>query len=217
MRSGVVIALVVAGSLLAAACGSPVPASSIAPSGLPSAASPSSSLVAPSASPASASRPPGTLSASAVGSGLAVDPALLELLPPTLSGLDRQTDPDVDAQAFADPALRSIGTAGASALYADPSSGDFAYVTLIRLVGGRIANSAFRDYRDSFDAGACSQAGGVSGNAETTLGGRQTFIGSCGGGLLTYHALIPTAGVLLSISSGGDRHLGEQLASSVAG
>jgi hypothetical protein len=195
------------------------------PSEVPeSAASTAYASVASSAAPPPAASPSPSAASSASsssprpsGSGLPIDPTLLDLLPASLAGLDRQSDPEVDAHAFGDPALAAIGTAGASAIYADPSSGDFAYATLIRLVGGRISDAAFRAYRDSFDTGACSQAGGVGGNAQATLGGRTTYIGTCGGGLRTYHALLPHAGVLVSISSAGARGLGEQLAAAVAG
>jgi hypothetical protein len=203
-------------------CGSSPSPSAVA-SG-PGSATPSASTtpsVVPSGSSASASGPsaPGPPSPSPPrsGSGLPIDPSLLDVLPATLAGFDRQTDPDVDARAFADPALQAIGTAGASAIYVAPTSGDFAYATLIRLIGGRIADASFRSYRDSFDAGACSQAGGVSGNAEATIAGRRTYIGSCAGGLHTYHAVLAHAGVLLSISSAGDAQLGQRLVSAAGG
>jgi hypothetical protein len=198
---------------LVAACGSPAPTTSPSADSAPAAAT--------SASPSTASSPrapsPPAGSSTPTGSGLTLDPTLVDLLPAALAGLDRQTDPDVDAHAFADPALRSIGTAGASAIYIDAASGEFAYATLIRLLDGRISDAAFRAYRDSFDAGACSQAGGPSGNAEATIAGHRTFIGSCAGGLHTYHAVLPNAGLLLSISSAGDGTLAPQLLAAVHG
>ncbi len=212
MRSRVgAAALVLVVALAPAGCGAPTPSPPVAESAPASGSVTPSRLPEPSPEATRSAAASANASASSAGSGLAIDPALLDLLPPTLAGLDRHVDRDVDARAFGDPALRAIGTAGASALYADPATGDFAYATLIRLIGGRIGDSAFRAYRDSFDAGACSQAGGVAGHAETTLGGRRTFVGSCAGGLLTYHAVIPSAGVLVSVSSAGDRRLGEQL------
>jgi hypothetical protein len=176
---------------------------SIAPSSSAS-SSHASSSPAPHLSPSVA---PGSR-----GPSIAIDPALLRLLPATLGGLDRQTDPAVDAQAFADPTLAVIASAGASALYVDPASGAFAYATILRLRAPTIDESAFRAYRDSFDSGACSQAGGVGGNAQAVLGGRTTYIATCNGGVRTYHAVLPTAHAILSISSVGANRLGEQLA-----
>jgi hypothetical protein len=150
------------------------------------------------------------------GAAIAIDPALLDLLPSTIGGLDRQTDPGVDAQAFADASLAVIASAGASAVYVDPASGAFAYATILKLRGSTIDDAAFRAYRDSFDAGACSQAAGVAGNAQAVLGGRTTYIATCNGGVRTYHTVLPTAHAILSISSVGANRLGEQLAAATA-
>jgi hypothetical protein len=192
---------------------------SIAPSGLPS-DGPSSSApatAAPSvpASPGGSVSAPASASAATTSSVLAIDPTLLELLPATIGPLDRQTDPDVDAHAFADPALARIATAGATALYADPGTGDFAFATVLRLRGSGIDERTFRDYRDSFDEGACSQAGGVGGRAQAEIAGRTTYIGSCAGGVFTYHTVVPSSNALLSISSAGAKRLGEQLVAAV--
>jgi hypothetical protein len=179
--------------------------------GVPSAVGSPGVRSTPSSAPSSPSRPP-----SSVGPAIAIDPALVGLLPRTVGGFDRQTDPAVDAQAFADPSLAAIASAGASALYVDPTSGAFAYATLLRLRGPTIEEAAFRAYRDSFDSGACSQAGGVAGNAQAVLGGRITYIATCTGGLLTYHAVLPIAHAILSISSAGPNRLGEQLAAAAS-
>ena len=144
---------------------------------------------------------------------IAVDPGLLDVLPAQLDSLDRQHDPTIDAGAFADPSLPGIATGGVTALYIDPPTGQFAYAAVIRLASGDLTDAQFRDWRDTFDAGACAQAGGVGGHAEATIGGHDTFIGTCTGGLTTYHTLLASRGLLVSISAVGDRRLGEQLVS----
>jgi hypothetical protein len=141
-----------------------------------------------------------------------IDRTLLDVLPPTVDGVARRTDATVDAEAFGDPTLPAIASAGAAALYLDAPSGDFALATLLRLRGATLDETAFRAYRDSFDRGACSAAGGVARNAEAQLGGRPTFIAACATGLFTYHALLPAARAVLSISSGGAGRLGEKVA-----
>ncbi len=171
----------------------------------------------PAGSPAVSAPIASATQATSASAAIRVDEGLLDALPDRVAGLDRQVDRDVEAQAFADPSLASIATAGAAALYGDQTSGDFAFVTVLRLAGGRIDDGAFRAYRDSFDAGACSQAGGVAGHAEAQLGGRETFIATCGGGVRTYHALLPASGAILSISSLGTKNLGAQLAAAAKG
>jgi hypothetical protein len=102
-----------------------------------------------------------------------------------------------------------------TALYIDPPSGQFAYAAVVRLATGDLTDAQFRDWRDTFDAGACAQAGGVGGHAEATIGGHDTYIGTCTGGLTTYHTILESRGLLVSISAVGDRRLGEKLVSAL--
>ena len=69
----------------------------------------------------------------------------------------------------------------------------------------------YRSWRETFDQGACSQAGGVAGSAETTIAGHTSFIGHCTGGVLTYHAYLASGDVIVSVTSLGDRRLGERI------
>ena len=52
--------------------------------------------------------------------------------------------------------------------------------------------------------------GGVRGNAESEIDGRQVFIGSCNSGVLTYH-LRYGEDVIVSLTSLGERRFGEQV------
>jgi hypothetical protein len=140
-----------------------------------------------------------------------VDPALLEVLPAAIDGLDRQTDPELDAQLATDPQLMASARGFAIAIYIDPESGLFAYASVIELKEGVFGDAFYRDWRDSFDEGACSQAGGVGGNAEAAIGGHRTFIGSCAGGLRTYHTYLDERRLLVSVSAPDERRLGEQV------
>jgi hypothetical protein len=78
-------------------------------------------------------------------------------------------------------------------------------------VPGTWSEAWFRDWRDSYDEGACGQAGGVAGNAEAALGGRTVYIGTCAGGLRTYHAWLEGRGLLVSAFSVGKGRYGERL------
>ena len=152
--------------------------------------------------------------ASPIGSAIPVDTGLLESLPRSLDGLERQTDPSVDTTIARDANLAMLARSFATALYIDPKSGDFAYVSLVRLAQ-TLSEEAYRDYRDSFDEAACAQAGGRSGTAIATLGGRQVDIGTCAGGVTTYHTLLDD-GVILAVSALGQRKLGEKVLASLA-
>ncbi len=119
--------------------------------------------------------------------------------------------PESDADAVGDVAVVEYGEAVVTALAADPGTADFVYATVVRLRPDVFDDELFRDWRDSFDEGACSQAGGVTGRAEATLGGRTVHIGSCAEGVRTYHVWLAARRVLVSASSLGERRLGEVL------
>jgi len=137
--------------------------------------------------------------------------ALLAILPPSVDGLEVVENPDGEAAALGDPLLATIGSAIAAGFAIDPASGDFVYAVVVRLLPGAMDEAGFRDFRATFDDGACSQADGVARTAETRIGDRTVYIGTCVGGLRTYHVWLEDRGVLVSASAVGERRLGELL------
>jgi hypothetical protein len=168
-----------------------------------------------SASPLAYTPPPVVVPVSPGQSGssgpVAIDPSLLDHLPAQVDGLDVMRSPEYDALAVADPAVVAYGEGIATAIVADPASEAFATVTIVRFRPGVLNDGRFRDWRDSFDLGVCERAGGVTGNAEASIGGRLTYIGTCGEGVHTYHVRLDDSRVLVSVSALGDRRLGELL------
>jgi hypothetical protein len=148
--------------------------------------------------------------ASGAISPIPTDAALLNLLPAKLDGLDRQVDPSVNATIAADPDLARLARSFATALYIDPATSEFAYASVVR-VTKPMSEAESRSYRDSFDAAACSQAGGLARTAEAAIGAHQAFIGTCVGGVRTYHVLLDGGAMILSMSEAGDRRLAERL------
>jgi hypothetical protein len=51
----------------------------------------------------------------------------------------------------------------------------------------------------------------VTGHDQTSIGGRTTYVGRCGGGVLTYHVRLDTEDAIVSVSSLGKSLLGEQI------
>ena len=143
--------------------------------------------------------------------GIAIDATLLEVLPATVDGIAFAESADGEAEALGDPALAAVGERFAAALAVDPASGEFAYAVVVALRPGVMTDELFRDWRDSYDEGACSQAGGVVGRAEAHIGGRTVHIGSCAGGVRTYHVWLREPALLVSASAVGERRLGERL------
>ena len=184
------------------ACGPTTPTPTLAaPTAAPSTAAPST--------PAATSMPSGPASVGTSG-GAVEDPTLLGILPATVDGVDVT----LEHQAFLDAVATDPGfvhNVKGAAFGVAVSGTDLVSGVVAELVPGVYSDAFFRDWRDTYDAGACSQAGGVTGNAETQIGDRTVYIGSCGGGLRTYHVWIPERGTIVSAFALGDKRLGEAL------
>jgi hypothetical protein len=112
-------------------------------------------------------------------------------------------------EATADPAFAEHVDRAAFAIVTSPN--DLASGVVAELQPGLLDESFFTDWRETYDDGACSQAGGVKTNAETQLGGRTVWITTCGGGLTVYHTQIPDRNLVISLFSLGDGRYGERL------
>ena len=147
------------------------------------------------------------------------DPALLDLLPIGDDGLILTYDPDTTARIAADPALAAdaaslavgLATLGRAAGRSAGPLDDLAVVSVVRLRDPASDEEWFRDWRDTYDAAACAQAGGVARHAESAINGRTVFIGSCAGGAFTYHARTDDGSVVISITSIGTARVGEAI------
>ncbi len=187
----------------------PTPTARPAPtdSGLTS-LSPAATWTPDASSVASASLP--------VGSGptsILVDRSLLEVLPASIKNLPLVENADGESHDLTDPALAGEASALAAALVIDTTTGDFAYISVVRLRLDVYSDAYFESWRETFDEGACSQAGGVAqSSAEADIAGHHTFIGHCVGGILTYHVHVTQPGlgdIILSISALGEQRFGQ--------
>jgi hypothetical protein len=140
-----------------------------------------------------------------------VDRTLLDLLPASIGTTPVQEDVDVAAQALSDPALDQLATGVDAAVAVDLGNGDLVYAVVVRVKPGVFGDEVYRQWRDSYDEGACAASGGVVGHAEAEIGGRQTYVTSCVQGMHTYHVWLEDQSVLISASSIGDGRFGEHL------
>ncbi len=191
MRTGPGLVAAILACLAVIGCAGPGPA----PSAVPSAAS--------------AALPPPSVAASPAPSGVAPDAALLDLLPAEVEGREVILEEPAFAEAATDPAFAA--NVDRAAFFVVVDEADLASGVVAHLRPGVYSDAFFRDWRDSYDEGACGQAGGVAGNAEAELGGRTVHITSCAGGLLVYHAYLPEGDVAVSVISVGESRFGEQL------
>jgi hypothetical protein len=148
------------------------------------------------------------------GPSVALDPDLLLVVPvANRTGIDLTYDPQTSAADAADPGVVKDATAIAIALVrvtgSSATSDDIAVVSVIRLRDPTVDDAWFRAWRDSYDASACAQAGGVVRHAEVTIAGHQVFVASCAGGAFTYHARVRDGEIVVAVTSIGTARLGE--------
>lgn len=201
-----VLGLLAAGALAVSACSSPSQTSSPTqgPGGtLPPGASPSSGPPATFGPPPSPSPDD--------SSPIVIDEALLGYLPASIDNIAVAEDLDEAAVVLSDPALPRIATAVEAAVAVDAGSGNLVYGWIVRLKPDVFTDNDYRQWRDSYDEGACAGAGGVTGNAEATIAERTVYITNCAAGLLTYHLWLEDEQVLISASAIGAGRFGEKL------
>jgi hypothetical protein len=144
-------------------------------------------------------------------SPIVLDASLLAYLPESVGGMAVAEDADVAATALSDPGLPRIASAVEGAVAVDTGNSNLALAWIVRLRPGVFTDGDYRQWRDSYDEGACAGGGGVVGHAEATIGGRQTYVTSCVSAMRTYHVWLKDQDILISASSIGDGRFGEKL------
>lgn len=208
MRVRLLLLAATACVLTLAACGqqAPTPTALATPGGTPA----DPAVVAPPASPTPPpAEPSKSVPPSPGGGDVIADESLLVILPPDLDGIPVSAEDQAFAEAAGDPAFRrNVARAVFPVIVSDE---DLASGVVAQLIPGRYSDVFFRDWRDSYNEGACGRSGGVASNAETELGGRTVHIGTCAGGLRIYHAWLEGRNAIVSLFSIGERRFGERL------
>ena len=180
-------------------------------------ASPTGSLEPPATAEGPSSSAAGsgsTASPASPGAAVQVDAALLSFVPNAVDGVPLTFDPETSATIAADPSVAPDAASLAVGLAIVPGASaadDLAIVSIVKLRDPAKDDAWFRDWRDTYDQAACNPAGGLVGNAEAEIGGGTVYIGSCAGGVRTYHTRLAAAGIVVSITALGSRRLGEKV------
>jgi hypothetical protein len=180
----------------------------------PTGPTPGSSVVAgatPTAAPLATLGPPPSPTPPDQASAVVLDPTVLDFLPVEVGGIPLTESVSEATQALADPSLPKIATAMDAAVAVDAGNGNLVYAWVVRLRPGAFSDGLYSQWRDSYDEGACSGAGGIVGRAEAQIHDRTTYITSCAGGLRTYHVLLTDQAALISASAVGEGKFGELL------
>jgi len=146
---------------------------------------------------------------------VAVDGSLLDILPDEVGGQPIRSDDVTAAEIAGGGDLAPDIEALALALYVQPGAStadDLAIVNIVRLRPRVFGEAWFQSWRTTYDEGACEIAGGVQpGIAVTEIGGHETHIGSCLGGVHTYHVHLPDPDRVVSITAAGEGRFGERV------
>jgi hypothetical protein len=199
--------------LVVGACGDSGSARPSMPPG-PTPVGPPETLPPPQTSePASVSASSGTTPAPPVTSpssdAVVRDDTLLDLLPSAIDGAPVIVEEQSFAEAATDPAFADNVQRAAFAVVTTPT--DLASGVVAKLRAGVFDAAFFADWRDTYNEGACAQAGGVATNAETQLEGRTVYITTCAGGMLVYHTHLGEQDAIVSLFSLGEARFGERL------
>lgn len=165
----------------------------------------------PSAEPAATLGPPPSPTPPDETSAVTIDPGVLAFLPESVNGIPVTESIDEATQALDDPSLPRIATSMDAGVAVDTGGGNLVYAWVVRLRPDTLTDEIYRQWRDSYDEGACSGAGGVTGRAEATIDDRTVYITSCVQALRAYHVWLEDQGVLISASATGDARFGEVL------
>jgi hypothetical protein len=200
-----------AAALLIGACGAtgptPLPSATFSTASVPSA---SSGITGPTATAGASPSPAASPALSPSDSSIAVrDDSLLSILPPDVESAPVTVEEASFDDAVTDAAFAEHVARAAFAIVTTPT--DLASGVVAQLRPGLLDDTFLADWRETYNEGACAQAGGVATNAETELDGRTVYIATCGGGLTVYHAAIPERDVIVSLFSIGEDRFGEQL------
>jgi hypothetical protein len=207
--SGAAIAtFIVAGAVAIAACSpNAVPTAPPGPTPAPA------TLPSLSAAPADSSPAASTPSSSAPGAE--VDLSLLGVLPAEVEGQALRPDAETAAEIAATEDLARDVDAIAVGLYIAPGTStadDLAIVNVVRLRPGVFGDAWYRSWRSTYDEGACQVAGGVSpGAVQSEIAEHETHIGTCKGGVHTYHVHLVDPDRVISITAAGEGRFGERV------
>jgi len=142
---------------------------------------------------------------------LVLDNALLAILPKSVDGVAMQPADQTAATMIASPDLARSASALAVGYVIAPGnsrSDDLAVSSVIQLRPGIFTDAFYADWRTSYDAAACDQAGGVSSHIQQYNGQHQVEVTVCAQGARTLHTHL-AGDILVSITAVGDRKFGD--------
>jgi hypothetical protein len=167
-----------------------------------------------SPTPAAATPTPGIAATDAPAMPpVAEDEGLLAVLPEDVAGTPVEREALAFQEASGQPDFAA--SIGSAAFFVAPGPGDLVSGLVAKPRDGVYSEAWYRDWRETYDEGACAQANGIGGRAEASIGGRAVSITTCAGGMRVYHAWVEEQGVVVSLIAIGENRWGEQVMASL--
>ncbi|HEX9043510.1 MAG TPA: hypothetical protein VF802_00660 [Candidatus Limnocylindrales bacterium] len=192
---------------VAGACGSLGPSSTVsdgASNGVPTLIPSASDTLSPASPPSPATSSP--------TSSVAIDPALLAVLPPSIDGRPVEEASAAEQSSAVDASLQRLAEGLAVGYVSSQSKQDWAIASIVALRPGPFGEAEFRGWRDTYESAVCAPVGGPAGHAQASIGGRTVYIGTCGG-LRIYQVLLAAPARVVAVTSAGAADFGERLVS----
>jgi hypothetical protein len=137
------------------------------------------------------------------------DESLLAVLPEDVGGTPVEREALAFQEASSQPDFAA--SIGSAAFFVAPGPADLVSGLVAKPRDGVYSDAWYRDWRETYDEGACAQADGVGSRAEASIGGRPVSITTCAGGMRVYHAWVGEQGVVVSLIAIGENRWGEEV------
>jgi hypothetical protein len=143
--------------------------------------------------------------------GLRIDPSLLGKLPAHAGALPITEDAGSEAIVLDDATAASTLDRYVAASAGDLGNADWLKIAIVHFKTDSQNGDVYSAWVEEYAAGACSQAGGVSGTSQSTIGDYTPVdVATCAGGMTVY-TFQRGDWVVVSMSEFGPKHLGKAL------
>jgi hypothetical protein len=146
--------------------------------------------------------------------GLRIDPSLLGKLPSHAGALPITEDAGSESAALADADLANTLDRYVAASAGDTFGADWLKIAIGHFKTDSQNGDIYSAWAEQYAEGACSQASGVSGHDQMSIGDFSVDTSTCAGGLTVY-TLQRGDGVVISMYEFGPKHIGRALIAAI--
>lgn len=146
--------------------------------------------------------------------GLRIDPSLLGKLPAHAGSLPVEEDAGSESESLKDADLANTLDRYVAASAGEIGDPDWLKISIGHFKVDSQNTDIYSAWVDQYATGACSQAGGVSGSGQETIGNFLVDTATCAGGVNVFTISLGD-GIVVSMYEFGPKHLGRKLIESI--